>query len=105
MSGGNAAEHVHSAEAEQLSAAHLILCRCVLTNATGRRVASSDVIQIHILHQPELDTVIRSLLTAQSRFLMSVGFGQPDSLSMRLLFGSGKTDLFLMKNGSCSCSV
>jgi polysaccharide biosynthesis/export protein len=28
-------------------------------NAAGRRVAPSDVIQIHILNQPELDTQVR----------------------------------------------
>jgi len=46
--------------------------------AAGRRVAPSDVIQIHILNQPELDTQVGSRLTAQSRFLMSDGFEQPD---------------------------
>ena len=28
-------------------------------NAAGRRVTASDVIQIHILNQPELDTQVR----------------------------------------------
>ena len=28
-------------------------------NAAGRRVAASDVIQIHVLNQPDLDTQVR----------------------------------------------
>jgi protein involved in polysaccharide export with SLBB domain len=30
-----------------------------IANAAGRRVAASDVIQIHVLNQPELDTQVR----------------------------------------------
>jgi protein involved in polysaccharide export with SLBB domain len=30
-----------------------------IANAAGRRVAASDVIQIHVLNQPDLDTQVR----------------------------------------------
>jgi polysaccharide export outer membrane protein len=43
-----------------LSAAFLFIAVAVTTaNAAGHRVAPSDVVQIHILNQPELDTQVR----------------------------------------------
>jgi Polysaccharide biosynthesis/export protein len=30
-----------------------------IANAAGRRIAASDVIQIHVLNQPDLDTQVR----------------------------------------------
>jgi polysaccharide export outer membrane protein len=43
-----------------LSAAFFVTAVAVTTaNAAGHRVAPSDVVQIHILNQPELDTQVR----------------------------------------------
>jgi hypothetical protein len=38
-----------------------------IANAAGRRVAASDVIQIHILNQPDLDTQVRVAPEEQSQ--------------------------------------
>ena len=42
-----------------LSVFLIALAAMTTANAAGRRVAPSDVIQIHILNQPELDTQVR----------------------------------------------
>ena len=37
----------------------IALAAMTTANAAGRRVAPSDVIQIHVLNQPDLDTQVR----------------------------------------------
>jgi len=42
-----------------LAAFFIVVGAATAVNAAGRRVAPSDVIQIHIINQPELDTQVR----------------------------------------------
>src|SRR5262245_37597908 len=42
-----------------LLAAVFITVTAVTANAAGRRISTSDTIQIHVLNQPDLDTQVR----------------------------------------------
>ena len=51
----------HHEQAHSRSFSGVLRCRSVDDDrdAAGRRVAASDVIQIHVLNQPDLDTQVR----------------------------------------------